>query len=251
MITVIIEDEKLAAERLKELIREIDSSIVIAETLSSVEQSIKYFKQNNPDLIFLDIQLEDGLSFSIFDKVEIDVPIIFTTAYDNYAIKAFKLNSIDYLLKPIKRNELKDALEKYKNIKSSYLMDFEEIIRSIQSKDVNYKKRFLIQYGQKIKKVEISEVAYFYALEKNVFLTTSSGNTYPIDFTLDKLQEVIDPDKFFRISRKMIVGFESIKNMIPYSRSRIKIELNPTEPKDVEALVSVERSAAFKDWMDK
>ncbi|MFZ1518865.1 MAG: LytTR family DNA-binding domain-containing protein [Ignavibacteriaceae bacterium] len=251
MKTIIIEDEKLAAERLKEIINEIDPSIEIADTLSSVEQSINYLKQNKPDLIFLDIQLEDGLSFSIFDKVEIDVPIIFTTAYDNYAIKAFKLNSIDYLLKPIKKNELKDALEKYKSIKSSYLMDFEEIIRSIQSKDINYKKRFLIQYGQKIKKVETSETAYFYALEKNVFLTTSSGNTYPIDFTLDKLQEVIDPEKFFRINRKMIVGFESIKSMIPYSRSRIKIELNPTEPKDVEALVSVERSSAFKEWMDK
>ena len=251
MKTIIIEDEKLAAERLKEIINEIDPSIEIADTLSSVEQSINYLKQNKPDLIFLDIQLEDGLSFSIFDKVEIDVPIIFTTAYDNYAIKAFKLNSIDYLLKPIKKNELKDALEKYKSIKSSYLMDFEEIIRSIQSKDINYKKRFLIQYGQKIKKVETSETAYFYALEKNVFLTTSSGNTYPIDFTLDKLQEVIDPEMFFRINRKMIVGFESIKSMIPYSRSRIKIELNPTEPKDVEALVSVERSSAFKEWMDK
>lgn len=251
MKTIIIEDEKLAAERLKELIIEIDPSIEIAEMLSSVELSIKYLKRNKPDLIFLDIQLEDGLSFSIFDKVEIDVPVIFTTAYDNHAIKAFKLNSIDYLLKPIKKNELKDALEKYKSIRSFYLMDFEEIMKSIQSKDINYKKRFLIQYGQKIKKVESSEVAYFYALEKNVFLTTSSGNTYPIDFTLDKLQEVIDPEKYFRINRKMIVGFESIRNMIPYSRSRIKIELNPTEPKDVEALVSVERSAAFKEWMDK
>lgn len=251
MKTIIIEDEKLAAERLEELIREIDSSIVIEETLSSVEQSIKYLKQNKPDLIFLDIQLEDGLSFSIFDKIEIDVPIIFTTAFDNYAIKAFKLNSVDYLLKPIKKDELREALNKYKNIKTSYLMDFEEIIRSIQSKDISYKKRFLIQYGQKIKKVESSEVAYFYALEKNVFLTTSSGNTYPIDFTLDKLQEVIDPEKFFRINRKMIVSFSSIKSMIPFSRSRIKIELNPTEPKDVEALVSVERSAAFKEWMDK
>ena len=130
-------------------------------------------------------------------------------------------------------------------------MDFEEIIKSIQNKEISYKKRFLIQYGQKIKKVEIAEAAYFYAMEKNVFLTTSSGNTFPIDFTLDKLQEVIDPEKFFRINRKMIVGFDAIKNMIPFSRSRIKIELNPPEPKDVEALVSVERSSAFKEWMDK
>jgi len=251
MKTIIIEDEKLAAERLEELIKEIDPSIEISAKLPSVEQSINYLKQTKPDLIFLDIQLEDGLSFSIFEKVEVDIPIIFTTAYDQYAIKAFKLNSIDYLLKPIKKEELREALNKYKNIKSSYLMDFEELIKSIQNKEISYKKRFLIQYGQKIKKVEIDEVAYFYAMEKNVFLTTSSGNTFPIDFTLDKLQEEIDPEKFFRINRKMIVGFDTIKNMIPYSRSRIKIELHPPEPKDVEALVSVERSSAFKEWMDK
>lgn len=251
MKTIIIEDEKLAAERLEELIKEIDPSIEISVKLTSVEQSIKYLKQNKPDLIFLDIQLEDGLSFSIFEKVDVDVPIIFTTAYDQYAIKAFRLNSIDYLLKPIKKDELRESLNKYKNIKSSYLMDFEEIIKSIQNKELSYKKRFLIQYGQKIKKVEIDEVAYFYAMEKNVFLTTSSGNTFPIDFTLDKLQEVIDPENFFRINRKMIVSFNAIKNMIPYSRSRIKIELTPPEPKEVEALVSVERSSAFKEWMDK
>ncbi len=251
MKAIIIEDEKLAAERLEELIKEVDSSTEISEKLTSVEQSIKYLKQNKPDLIFLDIQLEDGLSFSIFEKVEVNVPVIFTTAYDQYAVKAFKLNSVDYLLKPIKKEELRESLNKYKNIKSSYLMDFEHIIRSIQNKEISYKKRFLIQYGQKIKKVEIDEVANFYALEKNVFLTTLSGNTYPVDFTLDKLQEVIDPEKFFRINRKMIVSFNAIKNMTPYSRSRIKIELNPPEPKGVEALVSVERASSFKEWMDK
>ncbi len=251
MKTIIIEDEKLAAERLEELIKEIDSSIEISEKLASVEQSIQYLKLNKPDLIFLDIQLEDGLSFSIFEKATVDVPIIFTTAYDQFAIKAFKLNSIDYLLKPIKKEELREALKKFKNIKSSYLLDFGDIIKSIQNKEINYKKRFLIQYGQKIKKVEINEIAYFYALEKNVFLTTFSGNTFPVDFALDKLQEVIDPEKFFRINRKLIVSFNAIKNMIPYSRSRIKIELNPSEPKEVEALVSIERSSAFKEWMDK
>lgn len=251
MKTIIIEDEKLAAERLEELINDIDSSIEITAKLTSVEQSIKYLKQNKPDLIFLDIQLEDGLSFSIFDKVDVDVPIIFTTAFDQYAIKAFRLNSIDYLLKPIKIDELRESLNKYKNIKTSYLMDFEEIIKSIQSKEISYKKRFLIQYGQKIKKIETGDIAYFYAMDKNVFLITSTGSTYPIDYTLDKLQEAIDPEKFFRINRKMIVSFDAIKNMIPFSRSRIKIELNPTEPKDVEALVSVERSSSFKEWMDK
>lgn len=251
MKTIIIEDEKLASERLEELIRVIDPAIEVCAKLPSVDQSIKYLKHNKPDLIFLDIQLEDGLSFSIFEKIEIDVPVIFTTAFDQYAIKAFKLNSIAYLLKPIKKDELRDALNKYKNIKSSFLMDFEEIIRSIQNKEITYKKRFLIQYGQKIKKVEIDEVAYFYAMDKSVFLTTSSGYTFPIDFTLDKLHEVINPEKFFRINRKMIVGFDAIKNMISFSRSRIKIELAPPEPKEIEALVSVERSSAFKQWLDK
>ncbi|MGA7837196.1 MAG: response regulator, partial [Ignavibacteriaceae bacterium] len=139
MKTIIIEDEKLAAERLEQLIHEIDASIEIAAKIPSVEKSIKWLKQNKPDLIFLDIQLEDGLSFSIFEKIQIDVPIIFTTAYDQYAIKAFKLNSIDYLLKPIKKNDLRESLNKYKNIKSSYLMDFEEIIKGIQSKEIEYK----------------------------------------------------------------------------------------------------------------
>ncbi len=251
MKTIIIEDEKLAAERLEQLIHEIDASIEIAAKIPSVEKSIKWLKQNKPDLIFLDIQLEDGLSFSIFEKIQIDVPIIFTTAYDQYAIKAFKLNSIDYLLKPIKKNDLRESLNKYKNIKSSYLMDFEEIIKGIQSKEIEYKKRFLVQYGQKIKKIEIDEVAYFYAMEKNVFLTTIQNNSYPVDFTLDKLQEILEPDKFFRINRKIIIAFNSIKSMVPYSRSRIKIDLNPPEPKDIEALVSVERCSSFKRWMDK
>ncbi len=251
MNAVIIEDEKLAAERLEELIHEIDPSIEISAKLISIEQSVKWLRRNKPDLIFLDIQLEDGLSFSIFENIEIDIPIIFTTAYDQYAIKAFKLNSIDYLLKPVKKNELRESLNKFKNIKSSFLMDFEEIMKSIQQRDVGFKKRFLVQYGQKIKKVEIEEVAYFYALDKNVFLTTAQNNTYPIDYTLDKLQEVLNPERFFRINRKIIISFSAIKNMIPYSRSRIKIELDPPEPKDVEALVSVERSSAFKEWMDK
>lgn len=251
MKTVIIEDEKLAQERLEELINQIDPSIEVAEKLTSVKDSVKWLKQNKPDLIFLDIQLEDGLSFEIFDKVTIEVPVIFTTAYDQYAIKAFKINSIDYLLKPIRKTELEDALNKYKKMKSSYLRDFEDVFKSIVNKEVSFKKRFLVQYGQKIKKVETGEVAFFYAMEKNVFMTTFAGSNYPVNFSLDKLTEVLNPEKFFRINRKMIINFDSIKNMIPYSRSRIKIDLNPPEPKEVEALVSVERTYSFKEWLDK
>ncbi len=142
-------------------------------------------------------------------------------------------------------------MNKFKDLKSAYLRDFEDVFNSIVNKEVTYKKRFLVQFGQKIKKVETEEIAYFYAMEKNVFMTTISGANYPVNYSLDKLVEVLDPDKFFRINRKMIIGFDSIKNMIPYSRSRIKIELSPEAPKEIEALVSVERASSFKEWLDK
>jgi DNA-binding LytR/AlgR family response regulator len=251
MKTVIIEDEKLAQERLESLINEVDPSVEVCEKLTSIEASVKWLSSNKPDLIFLDIQLEDGLSFGIFERMQIDVPVIFTTAYDQYAIKAFKLNSIDYLLKPIRKEELRESLNKFKDLKSAYLRDFEDVFNSIVKKEVTYKKRFLVQFGQKIKKVETEEIAYFYAMEKNVFMTTISNANYPVNYSLDKLVEVLDPDKFFRINRKMIIGFDSIKNMIPYSRSRIKIELSPEAPKEIEALVSVERASSFKEWVDK
>lgn len=251
MKALIIEDEKLAQERLEKLILEIDPKINICAKISSVADSIKWLSNNRPDIIFLDIQLEDGLCFGIFERVDVDVPIIFTTAYDQYAIKAFKLNSIDYLLKPIRKDELSESLKKFKNVKSSYLMDFEHIFNSLVSKEVSYKKRFLVQYGQKIKKVEIEEIAYFYAMEKNVFMTTFSNSNFPINYSLDKLVELLDPENFFRINRKIVISFNSIKNMVPYSRSRIKIDLDPLAPKDIDSLVSVERASSFKSWLDK
>lgn len=250
MKILIVEDESLAAERLEELILEIDPLIEVLAKIPSVEESVKWLRKNKADLIFLDIQLEDGLSFAIFDKVEVRSPVIITTAYDQYAIKAFKLNSIDYLLKPIKKEMLKESLTKYREMKSFYFEDLADVLKTLQEKGESYKRRFLVQYGNKIKKIETGEIAYFYALDKNVFLTTNSSNTYPVDYTLDKLMDLLDPQKFFRVNRKMIVCFDAIKNMIPYSRSRIKIELDPPAPKDVEALVSVERAASFKKWMD-
>lgn len=250
MKALIIEDEKLAAERLEELLIEIDPSIEIAGVIPSAEQSAKWLAQNKADLLFMDIQLSDGLCFSIFENVRPETPIIFTTAYDQYAIKVFKLNSIDYLLKPIRKTELEESLKKYKSLKSVFSIDIEDIFRSISLKSVSYKERFLIQYGGKIKKVETEDIAYFFALEKNVFITTFQNQTYPIDYTLDNLKEMVDPKKYFRINRKMIINFRAIKNMIPYSRSRIKVELTPAEPGDIEAIVSVERAAEFKNWLN-
>ncbi len=251
MNAIIIEDEKLSAERLEELLKEIDPSISILARLPSVEASVQWLTQNTPDLIFLDIQLSDGLSFSIFDSVEVRCPIIFTTAYDQYAIKAFKVNSIDYLLKPVNKNDLKESLKKLRTISAGYRTDIDELLQSMREKNPEYKKRFLIQFGESIRTVQTAEIAFFYAMEKNVFAATKEKKHYPIDLTLDKLETLLDPGRFFRINRKMIVSFDAIKHMVPYSRSRIKINLQPDAPNDIEPLVSVERSAAFKQWMDK
>ena len=251
MNAIIIEDEKLAAERLEGLLKDIDPFINVTAKLTSIDESVKWLSQNKTELIFLDIQLSDGLSFAIFDRVKVDTPIIFTTAYDQYAIRAFKLNSVDYLLKPIKKKELSESIAKIKQLRSALLTDFEEILKTFNSKEKEYKKRFLIQYGQKIKKVETKDIAYFYAMDKNVFIVTFDKSTYPADQSLDKLQEIIDPDKYFRINRKLLINCDAIKNMIPFSRSRIKIDLDPPAPKEIDALVSVERSHDFKAWMDR
>lgn len=251
MNVAIIEDEKLAAEKLDKLLTALDPSITVVAQLPSVESSIAWLREHTPDLLLVDIQLSDGLSFSIFDAVEVRAPVIFTTAYDQYAIKAFKLNSVDYLLKPIRREDLQASLQKYRSLKAAYGIDFEEMIRMVRGQAPTYKKRFLVQFAQKIRKVEANEIAYFYALEKGVFLVTIRKETLAVDYTLDKLESLLDPAEFFRINRKMIVAFRAISHMIPYSRARIKIELDPPEPKAVEALVSVERSSSFKEWMDK
>jgi two-component system, LytTR family, response regulator LytT len=251
MKVVIIEDEVLAAERLEALLKEIDNDVNVMARIGSVSEASAWLSINKPDLIFLDIQLSDGLSFTIFEEVTTDAPIVFTTAYDQYAIKAFKLNSIDYLLKPVKKSELAVSIEKFRKFKPQTSINFEELLKQIRPGSEQYKKRFLVQYGQKIKKVETEEIAYFYAMSKNVFITTFAGQTYPIEYTLDKLEDLINKDDFFRINRKMIISYRAIKNMIPYSRSRIKIDLHPPVSKELDPLVSIERSSEFKKWMDK
>ena len=250
MKVLIIEDESLAAERLEELIKEIDNSIVIAAKIDSVKKAVEWLMENKADLLFVDIQLSDGLCFSIFEKVKPICPIIFTTAYDQYAIKAFKLNSIDYLLKPIRKNELQESLKKYAALKTVYGININDVVEIINNKSAAYKERFLIQFGGKLKKVETGDIAYFFAREKSVFITTFQNHSYPIDLTLDNVKELLDPKNFFRINRKMIVNVKAISNMIPYSRSRIMLETTPVPPKDVDPIVSVERSAAFKVWLN-
>lgn len=251
MKTVIIEDELLASERLEKLLKELEPNIIILGKLISIESSVAWLKQNSVDLIFLDIQLTDGLSFSIFDRIEVKIPIIFTTAYDQYAIKAFELNSVSYLLKPIKKRELESSLQKFHSLKSAFSIDFEMLLSSIKGDLQAYKKRFLIRIADTLRMVEVEDISYFFALEKSVFLRTDNKQTYPVDSTLDCLEKVLDPRMYFRINRKYIVNINAISNMVAWSKRRIKIELTPLADDNTDTIVSTERYSEFKKWLDK
>lgn len=260
MNVVIIEDESIAAERLEKLLKETAPDFNILAKLTSIKDSVKWLSRNTVDLIFLDIQLSDGLSFSIFDNISLNIPIIFTTAYDQYAIKAFKLNSISYLLKPVRKDDLSEAIEKFRTLSgkdtvgaqglpnSSQNIDFENLIAAISGKSA-FRKRFLIQVGDKFRKIETTDIAYFYACEKNVFLKTFEGSSCPCDYTLDTLEEMVDPSEFFRINRKYFISMKSIKSMVAWSRSRIKVIVTPPAD-EMETIVSIDRSNSFKKWMN-
>ncbi len=250
MKALIIEDENLAAEKLEMMLQETAPDIQVVAKLGSIKESVKWLQQNSADLIFLDIQLSDGISFSIFDQVVVSTPIIFTTAYDQYAIKAFQFNSVSYLLKPIRKTDLGQSLQKYRDMKSAFSIDFEALLAQMQGKQPDHKKRFLIQIGERIKKVEIGEAAYFFVLDKSTFVRTHSSNDYPLDYSLDKLEALLDPGRFFRINRKYIVNIDAISNMVAYSRGRVKLELKPKADDEFEPIVSIDRSADFKKWLN-
>lgn len=251
MNIVIIEDETLAADRLEKMLYELEPEGKVLAKLGSVKESVKWLSKHTTDLIFLDIQLSDGLSFSIFEHITVSTPVIFTTAYDQYAVKAFELNSISYLLKPIRKSALEQSLSKYRSMKTAFGIDFENLLASYQGKNPGYKKRFLIRIGDTFKKVETKEIAYFFAMEKTVFLTTFRGKTLSVDESLDALEGILNPALFFRINRKFIIHLESIDQMIAWGRGRIKVELNPPLSEDMEAVVSMERSADFKRWLNQ
>jgi DNA-binding LytR/AlgR family response regulator len=254
MKVVIIEDEAFAALRLKKMILEFNPDIQILAELESVAESVKWFKTNpEPDLIFLDIHLEDDLSFAIFEQVNISSPIIFTTAFDEYAIKAFKLKSIDYLLKPIVHEELAAALKKYEQFSglNRSAVDLQSLYNLLTGKDKKYRERFTITIGTKIKMVDVADIAYFFVLDKGVYLRNSQGNTYNVDFTLDKLEDMLDPATFFRINRKYLVNINAIANMVAYSRGRVKLDLKPKADDEFDAIVSIDRSGEFKKWLNR
>lgn len=251
MNVIIIEDEKPAARRLGRLLAELD--VEVSVMLHSVEEAINWFSNNaHPDLIFLDIQLSDGLSFEIFDEVEVKSAIIFTTAYDEYALQAFKLNSIDYLLKPIDDEELESAVKKYRALKpqsQKLALDFEDIKKLLVNPlEREHKKRFTVKVGQHLKIINADEVACFYSENKGTYAATSDGRNYLLDTTLENLEAELDPKIFFRVSRKFYVNINHIKDIISYTNSRLQIKLNHFSEQEI--IVSRERVRDFKLWLE-
>lgn len=250
MTILIIEDEEPAFKRLQKMLKEIEPTHTLVNQIVSVSSAIKWFAENeSPDLIISDIQLSDGISFEIFKQVKITCPIIFTTAYDQYAIEAFKVNSIDYLLKPVKKEELEKAVDKFKSRSASAApaIDINKLLQSLQPATADYKKRFVVRYGEHIKTIDIEEVVYFYTEDKATFLCTKDARRFVVDFNLDNLESVLDPKIFFRINRQYIISIHAIAEMFSYSKSRVLIKLNPAAKH--ETIVSTERSADFKHWL--
>src|SRR5690606_1386892 len=243
MKVVIIEDEKPAARLLKRKVESLNCKVIAV--LSSVNESIEWFLTNeHPDLVLVDIQLSDGLSFEIFEQLTINSSIIFTTAYDEYALKAFKLNSIDYLLKPIDENELKAALEKFTSLQTPFS---QQNLHAVYNRE--YKKRFVVKTGNIIKIIDSNDIECFYSAFKSSFLTTTDGRSFHLDAGLEDIDKDVTPVWFFRVNRQFLIALTAIKEISIYSNSRLKIILN--NYKDEEIIVSRERVQAFKHWISK
>ncbi len=251
MNVLIIEDEKPSARRLSRFLEE--QGIIVSTMLHSVAESIDWFRTNeHPDLIFLDIQLSDGLSFEIFDAVQVKSAIIFTTAYDEYALQAFKLNSIDYLLKPIDEEELEAALKQYRTLKPSaekISLDFDDIKKLLVNPlEREYKKRFTVRVGQHLKIINAEDIECFYSENKGTYAFTTEGRNYLLDTTLEHLETELQPEIFFRVSRKFYVNVNHIKDIISYTNSRLQLELNHFREQQI--IVSRERVKDFKLWLE-
>lgn len=251
MNVLIIEDEAFAARRLENMIRESEPNIVVVAKLQSVKESVAWLKSNpHPDLIFLDIQLDDDLSFAIFEQVSVQSKIIFTTAFDEYAIKAFKLKSIDYLLKPIIQEELDGAIRKYKNWdqEKNLMIDPQELRKLLQPNQPTYRERFMVSVGEKLKTIQTQDIAYFFSTSGITFVVMNSRHQYSVDMSLDVLKDQLNPKDFFRINRQYLVCLSAIANVIVFPKSRLKIVLNP--PTDESLFISLDKVTEFKRWMD-
>jgi DNA-binding LytR/AlgR family response regulator len=249
MKAVIIEDERLAAEKLSSLIEQLDADIHIVAKLESVEESVNWFSANSsPDLVFMDIQLDDGVSFEIFESVRIEAPVIFTTAYDQYALRAFKVNSVDYLLKPISKESLELALKKFRNVYGPGEVN-EKISRVFDQLVTQWKTRFFVKIGTHFQSVPVDDIAVFFVEERCTFLRTRSGKNYALDYSLDQLQKKVNPATFFRINRNFMVHIDSITEIFSYSATRLKIKLQNYTNEGL--IVSRDKASEFKQWLDR
>ncbi|TVR41155.1 MAG: DNA-binding response regulator [Bacteroidia bacterium] len=248
MNILIIEDEAPAARQLNRLIQQLRPEAIIHEPLDSIRSVVDWLKKNPaPDLILCDIQLSDGLSFTIFDQTEVKSPVIFTTAYDQFAIRAFKLNSIDYLLKPVEPEDLKKALDKYE--RQQQIQFTPQVLKKLfKSTRKIYKSRFIVQKAESLKSIDTREIAFFRSRHKMTFLYTFQGHTYTIDYTLNELEQILDPGTFFRLNRQYICSIDAAEDVQFFSNSRLKVKLVQSNDEDI--LVSRNNVQSFKEWMD-
>jgi len=255
MKVVIIEDEKPAILKLEKMLQEYDDEIQIIGRLGSVESSVNWIKESGQeaDLFFMDIRLTDGLSFDIFDHVEINKPVIFITAYNEYAIQAFKVNSIDYLLKPLNYEDLYRSMEKIKTLRENLpanneRIQYDELSRMLLQLNKNFKTRFMVKVGEHIKSVKVENISLFYAEGRTVFIITQKQNKYIVDYTLEELVKMLDPDMFFRPNRSFILNINTIKDVVVYSNSRLLVLLNFDFEKEI--IVSRDKVAQLKTWFE-
>jgi DNA-binding LytR/AlgR family response regulator len=254
MNILLVEDELHNQRMLQGMILELRPTWKIVKTIDCVKEAAEWLGVNNPDLIFMDIQLTDGICFSIFEQVKVNSPVIFTTAYDNYAIRAFKVNSIDYLLKPIKEGELEKAILKFENLAKtsstqSMPFDYDDIVSAIRQGDKKYRTRFLICGAAAYFKLEVKDIAYFYSKNKISFAVTFDQKEYVVDFTMETLEEELDPDQFFRANRNSIVHINAVQTIEDYFGGKLYVKLIP--PFKQEVMVSRLKNAAFKNWIGR
>src|SRR5688572_20977737 len=260
MKILIVEDEDLAVKKLKKTLAGVDDSAEIVGETDSIKATVQWLESNPiPDLILMDIELADGQSFEIFNLTQVKSPVIFITSYDEYALKAFKVNSVDYLLKPVQKEDLESALGKYRDMKKLYAtdppkstsVDFDGLVKELQQKLQlkEYRKRFLVKHAQKLVSVEIDEIAYFFSDGRLNFFKTYDNRKFVVDYTMDELEEMLDPDKYYRISRSYFISVNSVEQIHDYFGNRLLLYLKPNAEK--EAIVSREKVTEFKKWLGK
>lgn len=250
MKVIIVEDEKPARDNLEKLLLELEPGIEIQAKLDSVSNTVAWLTAHQTELLFLDIHLADDLSFKIFEQIHVNTPVIFTTAYDQYALRAFRVNSVDYLLKPIDKNDLQRSLEKFKsNQKTNQTFDIQQLLKTLQQPAKTYQLRFMVSRGEKVMSVPVDQIAYFEGEDRYVYLTKKDGTKYIVDYKLSDLETLLDPTQFYRLNRSFITHFSSIKNIFNVSKSRVKIELEPSAKREI--MVSSENTQEFKAWLNQ